>query len=268
MLLVSSAKGGVGKSLVAVNIAYAMKHVYPNYQVGILDADIYGPSIPKMTGLVGQQPQINKRKQTSFLISSNNHNFLFCIEKMMLPLTNYGVKCMSMGFLVAEEDPIVWRGLMVMQAVERLLRSVNWGELDLLVVDMPPGTGDTQLSIVQNINIDGVMIVTTPQQVALADVVRGTKMYHSLGVPILGFVQNMATYQCPCCSHVEHIFGNDVSQMLSTKLSLEHLVDIPIDPQLCKHSDAGCPIVVKDINSTASKIFYKLAEKIKDKLAI
>lgn len=186
----------------------------------------------------------------------------------MLPLTNYGVKCMSMGFLVAEEDPIVWRGLMVMQAIERLLRAVNWGELDLLVVDMPPGTGDTQLSIVQNINIDGVVIVTTPQQVALADVVRGTNMYRSLGVPILGFVQNMATYQCSKCSHTEHIFGEDVSQMLTTKLSLEHLVDIPIDPQLCQHSDAGCPIVVKDTNAPASKIFFQLAEMIKDKLVL
>lgn len=246
IVLVSSAKGGVGKSLVSVNLAYAIKHVHQNLQIGILDADLFGPSLPKMTGLSGQ-PELNK-------------------QNMMLPLVNYGVKCMSMGFLVEEENPVIWRGLMVMSALQKLLRSVNWGELDILVVDMPPGTGDTQLSIVQNIPIDGVLLVTTPQQVAQADVVRGANMYRNLEVPILGLVQNMSYYKCSNCSHNHHLFGPDSGSKLAQKLDAELVADIPILPELSTCSDDGCPIVVKDPQSDGSQVFLRLGSKVVEKL--
>lgn len=184
----------------------------------------------------------------------------------MLPLVNYGVKCMSMGFLVEQEKPIVWRGLMVMSAVQKLLRSVNWGELDILVVDMPPGTGDTQLSIIQNIPIDGVLLVTTPQQVAHADVIRGANMFRSLEVPILGLVQNMSNYRCKNCSHTEYLFGPDSGPSLARKLNIELIADLPILPELSTCSDEGCPVVVKDPNLDGSKVFIELANKVINKL--
>lgn len=180
----------------------------------------------------------------------------------MLPLVNFGVQCMSMGFLVNEEAPVVWRGLMVMSAIQKLLRSVNWGNLDLLVVDMPPGTGDTQLSIVQNIPIDGVVLVTTPQQVAQADVIRGANMFRGLEVPILGLVQNMSHYRCSKCSHHEPLFGKDGGQSLATKLEIDLLANVPIFSELSICSDQGRPIVVQDPQSEASCIFLELANKI------
>lgn len=184
----------------------------------------------------------------------------------MLPLVNFGVKCMSMGFLVDEEDPIVWRGLMVMSAMEKLLRSVYWGELDILIIDMPPGTGDTQLSVVQNIPINGVIVVTTPQKVALSDVIRGVKMFRSLDTNVLGFVQNMAYFKCPNCTHHDHLFGQDVSKHLSEKLNIDHLADVPIDSELSLCSDTGKPIIIQKPESDSSKIFYELANKVTVKL--
>lgn len=184
----------------------------------------------------------------------------------MLPLVNYGVKCMSMGFLVNKEDAIIWRGLMVMQAMQKLLRSVYWGELDILIIDMPPGTGDTQLSTVQNIAIDGVIIVTTPSKVALADVIRGVKMYRSLETPILGFVQNMTHYNCANCQHTEYLFGADLANSLIDNQHIEHLADIPLDPVLSRCSDEGQPIIVKHPDSATSKSFYNLASVVLDKL--
>ncbi|OTF79892.1 iron-sulfur protein NUBPL-like protein [Euroglyphus maynei] len=236
VLLVSSAKGGVGKSLITVNLAYAIKCLDQNKKVGILDADIYGPSLPTMIGL-REKPTTNK------------------------------LKCMSMGFLIDEEKPIVWRGLMVMSAMEKLLRSVYWGELDVLLVDMPPGTGDTQLSIIQNIPIDGVIIVTTPQKVCLADVVRGTKMFQDLNVPIYGFVKNMSHFVCGKCSHHEPIFDtNDELECLAKKFNTEILVNIPLDRNLSKSADNGCPLVIENINNPNAQIFIQLAEKILSKL--
>lgn len=187
---------------------------------------------------------------------------------MMLPLVNYGVKCMSMGFLVEDENPVIWRGLMVMSALQKLLRSVNWGELDILVVDMPPGTGDTQLSIVQNIPINGVLLVTTPQQVAQADVIRGANMYRNLQVPILGLVQNMSYYKCQNCSHSHHLFGPDSGAKLAQKLDVDLLADIPILPELSTCSDEGCPIVVKDPQSEGSQAFLRLSSKVVEKLKV
>ena len=187
-------------------------------------------------------------------------------ENLIIPLVNYGVKCMSMGFLVDEENPIVWRGLMVMSAMEKLLRSVYWGELDVLIVDMPPGTGDTQLSIVQNIPIDGVIIVTTPQKVCLADVVRGTKMFNDLNVPIYGFVKNMSHFVCGKCSHHEPIFDSNELEGLAKKFNTEILANIPLDRNLSKAADDGCPLVIKNVNNPISQIFIQLAEKVLSKL--
>ena len=189
------------------------------------------------------------------------------LENMMLPLVNYGVKCMSMGFLVEEENPIVWRGLMVMSAVQKLLRTVNWGQLDILVVDMPPGTGDTQLSIIQNIPINGVLLVTTPQQVAHADVIRGANMFRQLNVPILGLIQNMSHYRCKNCSHSEYPFGpEDSGQNLAKKLDLELVADVPILPELSTCSDEGCPLVVKEPCSYGANLFTMLANSVLTKL--
>nr|XP_009862092.2 iron-sulfur protein NUBPL isoform X1 [Ciona intestinalis] len=188
ILLVSSGKGGVGKSTVAVNMALGIKELTKK-SVGLLDADVFGPSIPKLMGLHGK-PDITK-------------------ENMMIPHENYGIKCMSMGFLIKEGAPVVWRGLMVMQAVQQLLWKVDWGELDLLVVDLPPGTGDVQLSIVQNVPVSGSVIVTTPQDIALIDVRRGVEMFKKLNVPVFGVVQNMSHFCCPKCGHETSIFGQD-----------------------------------------------------------
>lgn len=186
----------------------------------------------------------------------------------MLPLVNYGVKCMSMGFLVEEENPIIWRGMMVMSAMQKLLRSVNWGELDILVVDMPPGTGDTQLSIVQNIPIAGVLLVTTPQQVAHADVIRGANMFRKMQVPILGLVHNMSHYKCPNCSHSHQLFGPDSGPRLAEKLDIDLMADLPILSELSTCSDEGCPIVVKDPQSDGAQVFLALASKVVSKLTL
>lgn len=185
---------------------------------------------------------------------------------MMLPLVNFGVKCMSMGFLVEEENPIIWRGLMVMSALEKLLRTVNWGELDILVVDMPPGTGDTQLSIIQNIPINGVLIVSTPQKVCLADMIRGTNMYLNLDIPIIGFVKNMSHFICDNCSHSQLVFDSDEMNELTKRFNVDILSEIPLDRNIAICSDIGCPIVIKDIHCNTSKIFLKLAEKVLLKL--
>ncbi|XP_067118546.1 iron-sulfur cluster transfer protein NUBPL isoform X2 [Centruroides vittatus] len=224
VILVASGKGGVGKSTTAVNLALAFKANEKEKSVGLLDADVYGPSIPKMMNLK-EKPEINK-------------------QNLMIPLTNYGIKCMSMGLLVDEKSAIVWRGLMVMSAIEKLLRQVAWGPLDYLIIDMPPGTGDTQLSISQNIPISGVVIVTTPQDIALLDVRRGTEMFRKVEVPVLGIVQNMSLFLCPKCGHATHIFGKEGTKKLAEELKLEILGDIPLDITIRETSDLGHPIVV------------------------
>ena len=181
IILVSSAKGGVGKSTTTVNLALAMMKHEQAPKVGILDADVFGPSIPKLMNLQGE-PALND-------------------ENLMEPLVNYGIKCMSMGFLVNETDPIVWRGPMVMSSLQKLTRHVDWAPLDYLLIDMPPGTGDTQITITQLLPVDGAVIVTTPQDIALLDARRGIEMYRKVIIPILGLVQNMSHYVCPKCEH-------------------------------------------------------------------
>jgi len=203
VVVVASGKGGVGKSTTSVNLALGMLASNQSLHVGLLDADVYGPSIPKMMNLNGQ-PELTKQNQ-------------------MKPLVNFGVPCMSMGFLVEEGSPIVWRGLMVMSAIEKLLRQVAWGELDILVIDMPPGTGDTQLSISQHIPISGAVIVTTPQDIALLDARRGAEMFRKVDVPVLGLIQNMSHYVCPKCQHKAYIFGQDGARNVAKEMDLELL---------------------------------------------
>ncbi|XP_043998939.1 iron-sulfur protein NUBPL isoform X4 [Gambusia affinis] len=210
--------------------------------VGLLDADIYGPSVPKLMNLKGN-PELND-------------------DNRMIPLINYGVPCMSMGFLVQDASPVVWRGLMVMSAIERLLRQVEWGSLDYLVVDMPPGTGDVQLSITQNILIAGAVIVSTPQDVALLDARRGAEMFRKLNVPVLGLVQNMSVFQCPNCHHHTHIFGSNGAKQLAETISVKFLGDVPLHLNIRETSDKGQPIVVSSPDSPEAEAYRKVASAV------
>uniref|UniRef100_A0A667XQL7 Iron-sulfur cluster transfer protein NUBPL n=1 Tax=Myripristis murdjan TaxID=586833 RepID=A0A667XQL7_9TELE len=236
VIVVASGKGGVGKSTTAVNLALGLT---ASKSVGVLDADVHGPSIPKLMNLKGN-PEL----------TDNN---------LMIPLTNYGIPCMSMGFLVDDAAPIVWRGLMVMSAIEKLLRQVNWGSLDYLVVDMPPGTGDVQLSISQNIPVAGAVIVSTPQDIALLDARRGAEMFKKVNVPVLGLVQNMSVFQCPNCHHQTHIFGSDGARRLAETLGVHFLGDIPLHLNIREMSDRGQPVVVSSPDSPEAEAYKKVA---------
>ncbi|KAK7111217.1 hypothetical protein V1264_010889 [Littorina saxatilis] len=245
IICVASGKGGVGKSTTTVNLALAIAAEDPKSKVGILDADIYGPSIPKLMNLSGE-PELSA-------------------DNKMEPLVNYGVKCMSMGFLVDETSAIVWRGLMVMSAIEKLLRQVNWAPLDWLLVDMPPGTGDVQLSIAQSLPLKGAILVTTPQDIALADVRRGATMFQKVHVPVLGVVENMSVFVCPNCGTSHHIFGQKGAQKLSRETGIEILGEVPLDGRVCELSDAGQPIVVAEPNSSQTAVFKSIARKVLEK---
>ncbi|XP_015720430.1 iron-sulfur protein NUBPL isoform X2 [Coturnix japonica] len=246
VLVVASGKGGVGKSTTAVNIALALAANDSAKAVGLLDADIYGPSIPKMMNLKGN-PELTPKN-------------------LMRPLKNYGISCMSMGFLIEETALAVWTGLKVMSAVEKLLRQVDWGELDYLVIDMPPGTGDVQLSISQNIPIAGAVIISTPQDVALLDARKGTEMFRKVHVPVLGLVQNMSVFQCPKCKHETHIFGADGVRDLAKTLGLDVLGDIPLHVNIRETCDSGQPVVISQPQSDAAKAYLKIAVEIVKRL--
>uniref|UniRef100_A0A8C3YRI9 Iron-sulfur cluster transfer protein NUBPL n=1 Tax=Catagonus wagneri TaxID=51154 RepID=A0A8C3YRI9_9CETA len=246
VIVVASGKGGVGKSTTAVNLALALAANDSSKAVGLLDVDVYGPSIPKMMNLKGN-PEL----------SQNN---------LMRPLLNYGIACMSMGFLVEETAPVVWRGLMVMSAIEKLLRQVDWGQLDYLVVDMPPGTGDVQLSVSQNIPISGAVIVSTPQDIALMDAHKGAEMFRKVQVPVLGLVQNMSVFQCPKCKHKTHIFGADGARRLAQTLDLDVLGDIPLHLNIREASDTGQPIVFSQPESDEAKAYLRIATEVVKRL--
>ncbi|GLD47546.1 iron-sulfur protein NUBPL isoform X3 [Lates japonicus] len=246
VIVVASGKGGVGKSTTAVNLALGLMTNNPSKSVGLLDADVYGPSIPKLMNLKGN-PEL----------TDNNR---------MVPLTNYGIPCMSMGFLVEDVAPIVWRGLMVMSAIEKLLRQVDWGSLDYLVVDMPPGTGDVQLSITQNIPIAGAVIVSTPQDIALLDARRGAEMFKKVNVPVLGLVQNMSVFQCPNCNHQTHIFGSDGARQLAETLGVQFLGDVPLHLNIREMSDRGKPVVVSSPDSPEAEAYRKVASAVVQRL--
>ncbi|ESO84565.1 hypothetical protein LOTGIDRAFT_196625 [Lottia gigantea] len=246
VILVASGKGGVGKSTTAVNLALALQSNEQDKKVGLLDADVYGPSLPTMMNLHGE-PTLDSKN-------------------LMVPLMNYGIKCMSMGFLVDETSAVVWRGLMVMSAIQKLLRQVAWGPLDYLVVDMPPGTGDTQLSISQNIPVSGAVIVTTPQDVALADARRGAEMFKKVNIPLLGIVQNMSVFVCSNCGHHEHIFGHDGALAVAQDIQTEILGDVPLTKSIRISCDEGAPIVISQPDSPQALVYKDIARKICGKL--
>ncbi len=238
-IAISSAKGGVGKSTFATNIAIALKHI--GCKVGLLDADIYGPSIPKMFG-INEKPKSNGQK--------------------LDPIIKYDIQCMSIGFLTDQQTPMIWRGPMVTSAIRTFTQKVNWKDLDFIIVDMPPGTGDTQLTFSQEIKMDGAIIVSTPQEVALLDVKRGIKMFDKLGVKILGLVDNMS-YFVGDDNRKYKIFGEGGVRKTSKEFNKEFMGEIPIDPDIGKTSDNGKPIVEEDPDSEISKIYINFANKIK-----
>eukprot|EP00112_Aurelia_sp_Birch-Aquarium-sp1_P011836 Seg2489.2 transcript_id=Seg2489.2/GoldUCD/mRNA.D3Y31 product="Iron-sulfur protein NUBPL" protein_id=Seg2489.2/GoldUCD/D3Y31 len=246
IVMVASGKGGVGKSTTAVNLALGIAANDKALSVGILDADVYGPSIPTLMNLSGEPELDNKN--------------------LMVPLMNYGIKCMSMGFLVPEGAPIVWRGLMVMSAIEKMLRQVAWGPLDYLVIDMPPGTGDTQLSISQLVPVAGAVIVTTPQDLARIDARRGSEMFKKVQIPVLGLVENMSYYICPKCNNVNHIFGRKKKE--GRQDDTEVIGEIPLDGVITETSDEGTPIVVSHPNSMQAMNYKKIAKRVIEKIQL
>ncbi|WYZ35674.1 hypothetical protein EsH8_X_000321 [Colletotrichum jinshuiense] len=245
VIAVSSAKGGVGKSTVAANLSLAFARL--GYRAGILDTDIFGPSIPTLFNLSGE-PRLSDRNQ-------------------LVPMTNYGVKTMSMGYLVPEDDAVVWRGPMVMKAIQQLLHEVDWGGLDILVLDLPPGTGDTQLTITQQIILDGSVIVTTPHTLAVKDAVKGVNMFNKVNVNILGLVQNMSLFNCPHCHGDTHVFGsNERVERLCRDHKIDFLGDIPLHPAIGDDADLGKPTVVSEPTSERADVFLKIAKDIAPKI--
>ena len=240
IIAVASGKGGVGKSTTSVNIALALARL--GKKVGIMDADIYGPSIPRMMGITGQP----RSEDGSTLI----------------PMEKYDVKCMSMGFMVPEEEPTIWRGPMVMSALEQMLRDVEWAPLDILIVDMPPGTGDAQLTMAQGTELAGAIIVSTPQDIALLDARKGLNMFRQVEVPIIGLIENMSYYICPKCGDEAHIFDNGGAKETAEKYGCTFLGEIPLDKEIRKTSDAGLPIVVTKTSSPHSKAYMDIANKV------
>ncbi len=246
IIAVASGKGGVGKSTTAVNLALAL--AAEGARVGILDADIYGPSQPQMLGLAGQQP-----------VSLDGSS--------MEPLEAYGVQAMSIGFMVDVDTPMVWRGPMVAQALDQLLTETNWKELDYLVVDMPPGTGDVQLSMSQKVPVTGAVIVTTPQDIALIDARKGLKMFEKVGIPILGIVENMSVHVCSNCGHAEHIFGTGGAEQMCADYGTELLGSLPLNLQIREMADGGKPTVVGAPDSPAADIYRSVARQVAIKVA-
>jgi ATP-binding protein involved in chromosome partitioning len=245
IIAVASGKGGVGKSTTAVNLALALAQ--EGAQVGMLDADIYGPSQPQMLGLAGQQPE-SKDGQT------------------MEPLEAYGVRANSIGFMVDVETPMVWRGPMVAQALDQLLGQTNWGDLDYLIVDMPPGTGDVQLSMSQKVPVTGAVIVTTPQDIALIDARKGLKMFEKVNIPILGIVENMSIHVCSNCGHAEHIFGEGGGEKMCADYGVEFLGSLPLELSIRQMADGGKPTVVGAPDSKAADIYRAIARRVAVKI--
>ena len=242
---VASGKGGVGKSTTAVNIALALQA--QGLKVGLLDADIYGPSAPRLLGLGGRKPR---------LISG----------RILEPLDGYGLQVMSIGFLVEEETAMIWRGPMVMSAITQMLREVAWSDLDALVVDMPPGTGDAQLTMAQTVPLAGAVIVSTPQDLALIDARRGVAMFKKVEVPILGIVENMASFSCPHCGHVSHIFGRDGARHEAETLGVPFLGEVPLDMAIRETSDEGRPVVATAPDGPHAAAYRAIAARVWDRI--
>ncbi len=246
IIAVASGKGGVGKSTTAVNLALAL--VAEGARVGILDADIYGPSQPRMLGITGQPESTDGRS--------------------LEPMAAYGLQAMSIGFLIDEETPMIWRGPMVTQALEQLLNDTNWGDLDYLVIDLPPGTGDTQLTLAQKVPVSGAVIVTTPQDIALLDARKGLKMFQKVEVPVLGVVENMSIHICSKCGNEEFIFGSGGGQSMADQYGIDLLGSLPLDIHIREETDSGKPTVVAQPQSRATAIYREIARRTAAKLSL
>ncbi len=245
IIAVASGKGGVGKSTTAVNLALAL--AAEGARVGMLDADIYGPSQPRMLGISGKPDSKDGKK--------------------LEPKVNYGIQAMSAGFLIDEETPMIWRGPMVTQALEQLLRDTNWRDLDYLVVDMPPGTGDIQLTLSQKVPLSGAVIVTTPQDIALLDARKGLKMFEKVNVPVLGIVENMSTHICSQCGHEEHIFGSGGGQAMAEQYGVDLLGSLPLDIRIREQADGGKPTVIAEPDGKVAEAYRDIAWRIGARLS-
>lgn len=245
-IAVASGKGGVGKTTVAVNLAVALAQ--SGARVGLLDADIYGPNIPIMLGLENSKPMAQGEK--------------------IIPLEAYGIKLMSMGFLVTPEQAMIWRGPMLHSAIRQFLTDVEWGSLDYMVIDLPPGTGDAQLTLAQTLPLTGAVIVATPQDVALADVVRGVNMFHRLEVPVLGVVENMSYFVCPHCGERTDIFDHGGAHRMADKMNAAFLGEIPLDPKIRMGGDTGLPVSITEPDSALGQAFKNLSQQVAAKVSV
>jgi ATP-binding protein involved in chromosome partitioning len=245
-IAIASGKGGVGKSTTAINLALALQK--EGARVGILDADIYGPSQPRMLGCRGKPESID--------------------GKTMEPMVSYGMQSMSIGYLIEEDNPMIWRGPMVTSALEQLLGDTNWTDLDYLVIDLPPGTGDIQLTLCQKIPVSGAIIVTTPQDIALLDAKKGLKMFHTVEVPVLGIIENMSTYICNQCGHEDHIFGEGGGEQMAEQYGIDLLGSLPLDTKIREGVDNGKPTVAMDSESRAALSYRDIARRAAAKLAL
>jgi ATP-binding protein involved in chromosome partitioning len=244
IIAVASGKGGVGKSTTALNLALGLRDL--GLAVGVLDADIYGPSVPKLTG-IHERPESRD-------------------GKTMLPIDRYGLSIMSIGFFVDEDTPMVWRGPMVMSALTQMLREVDWGTLDVLVVDMPPGTGDAQLTLAQQVPLKGAVIVSTPQDLALIDARRGVAMFKKVEVPVLGVIENMSYFQCPNCGARSDIFGHGGARQEAEKMGVPFLGEVPLHMEIRASSDAGTPVLISEPEGVHAKIYREIAARVRDEL--
>jgi ATP-binding protein involved in chromosome partitioning len=244
VIAVASGKGGVGKSTTAINLALGLRDL--GLRVGLLDADIYGPSVPRLTG-IREKPQLND-------------------ERKMIPLQRFGLAIMSIGFLVEEDTAMIWRGPMVMSAITQMLRDVAWGTLDILVVDMPPGTGDAQLTLAQNVPLKGAIIISTPQDLSLIDARRGLAMFRKVNVPVLGIVENMSYFQCPHCGTKSDIFGHGGARHEAERLAVPFLGEIPLHMSIRVTSDSGTPVVESEPDGPHAAIYRAIGAKVRDQL--
>jgi ATP-binding protein involved in chromosome partitioning len=244
VIAVASGKGGVGKSTTALNLALGLRDL--GLRVGLLDADIYGPSVPRLTG-IREKPALNA-------------------DKKMIPIQRFGLAIMSIGFLVEEETAMIWRGPMVMSAITQMLRDVAWGTLDILVVDMPPGTGDAQLTLAQNVPLKGAVIISTPQDLSLIDARRGLAMFKKVNVPVLGIVENMSYFQCPQCGTRSDIFGHGGARHEAERLGVPFLGEIPLHMSIRTTSDAGTPVVDSEPDGPHAAIYRAIGAKVRDQL--